>query len=237
MKLSIVIPVYNEGAILQENLSLLIDNFPDTEIILIDDGSSDNTEQLAKKFLKNIRYLKSSKNTGKGYAIKRGMLEAKGDYIVFTDADLPFGVEGIKKIIDELISKKRQIVIAEKLNYEKVFVYLLVRKIVGNLVALMFGFTLDDTQAGLKGFSAESREKIFPNTFINRFACDIEMLCLAKKQGFDVVSVPVEVVPDPKRLSHFKFTQGIIFMVDVFRIRFHRYKNDNMPLCKNSEEV
>jgi len=237
IKLSIVIPAYNEGYILQKNLSLVIKSFPEAEIILSDDGSNDNTEEIARKFSKNIRYLKSAENKGKGHTIKKGMLEANGDYTIFSDADLPFGIEGIKKVADELISKKRQIVIAEKINYKKGFFYLFVRKIAGKIVSLIFAFSFGDTQAGLKGFSAETKERIFQNTFINRFACDVEMLFLAKKDGLEVITVPLEIRSGSKRLSHFKFKEGLFFMFDVFKIRFHRYKDANIPLCKDSEAI
>lgn len=237
-KISIIIPAYNEVKVLRKNLEIILQNFPDAEVILVDDGSRDKTADIFQKKFPHIKYIRLSKNKGKGFAIRKGMLEANGDYLIFSDADLPFGVDGVREIVKSLILQDNQVVIAEKTNYKKGFLYLLVRKCVRKISSIMFRLSFNDTQAGLKGFTREAGEYIFQNTFINRFACDVEMLFLAQRGGLKVKSIPLSVQTDPKRLSHFKFKEGLIFVYDIFKIRIHKYGCGKILLCeKESEKI
>ncbi len=238
MKISIIIPAYNEEGSIEKNLKSVMENFPDAEVILVDDASTDGTKSAGRKF-KQAKYIRNTVNRGKGYSIKRGVLAAKGDIVIFTDADLPFGTSGIKDII--LAFEKDptlDVVIAEKHAYSRSLAYKFARKIVHIFIRVVFLLPFHDTQAGLKGFSRVAAGKIFPKTFVSGFASDVEMLFLAKQAQSKIQTVTLDVSHYPKRLSHFNFREGIFFVRDLIRIRFHSYKDAKISLCEqNSEEV
>lgn len=101
MKISLIIPAYNEEKRIKKTLDSIIsymtDKFPDFEIIVVDDGSSDGTQNVVSKY-ENVTFLKQVKNIGKGAAVRRGMLEARGDILVFSDADLSTPIHELEKV-------------------------------------------------------------------------------------------------------------------------------------------
>ena len=96
-KLSVIVPAYNEGNRLEEASIEILQSFPHVELIICNDGSSDNTSNINLKLGSKIKYIENGINKGKGFSVRKGMLAATGDYLIFTDADLPFGVEGFRK--------------------------------------------------------------------------------------------------------------------------------------------
>jgi dolichyl-phosphate beta-glucosyltransferase len=223
-RVSIIVPAYNEAPILEKTLCRLVAAFPDEEVILVGDGSSDATEEVAARHAPAVTFLTYQPNRGKGYAIRTGMLAATGDLLVFTDADLPFGVEGVQRILAELrASDGCDIAIAEKIRLHRGRAYRAARWGVRLIIRALNGLSLPDTQAGLKGFTRSAARRIFPLTRIDRFAADIEMLYLAQREGLRITSVPMEVRKDP-RPSTFNAKQGFYLIMDIWRIRFHAYR-------------
>ena len=223
-RVSIIVPAYNEAPILEKTLSQLVEAFPGEEVILVNDGSSDATEDVAARLAPAVTYLTYQPNHGKGYAIRTGMLAASGDLLVFTDADLPFGVKGVERVLAELRAPEGcDIAIAEKIRLRRGRAYRAARWGVRLIIRAFNGLRMPDTQAGLKAFTQAAARRIFTRTRIDRFAADIEMLYLAQREGLRITSVPMEVRKDP-RPSTFNAKQGFYLMLDIWRIRFHAYR-------------
>lgn len=211
MELSIILPAYNQGNILKESIGEIIENFGHIcELIIVDDGSTDNTHKALMDF-QNLKLIRNSSNMGKGYSVRRGMLCARGKYRIFTDADLPYGVEGIKKLFEKLKSGC-DIVTGQRLNpYPQNFLRLAGHRIFNFLIRSYLKIPFKDTQCGLKGFKGEVAEEIFKNLTINGFAFDLEIFCFALKRGYRICTL------DVKQLSHGLST---ITLKDLFKILY-----------------
>ncbi len=225
MKLSIIIPAYNEEISLEKSIPLILKAFPRAELIVVNDGSFDRTKDILSQF--NIKIINNEKNLGKGLSLKRGILAAEGELVIFTDADLPFRIEGIKKVAEALEETGANIAIAEKLEYRKNASYLLARAIVKFFIRVFLSIHFKDTQAGLKGFTKNTAKEIFQITKINRFASDIEILFLAKQKNFKVISLPLQVASDNLRPSSFNLKEGFLFLLDIIRIKIAKYDEKN----------
>jgi len=134
MDFSLILPIYNEEKNIDSVVSLLLQNFPETEIILVNDGSRDKTESIIKKYADKVKIISYSKNMGKGYAIRQGVQAATKNWIVFCDADIPFGIDGIKQLVKKLEnSPGLDLVITEKVKPQEGLLYHLAKKIVKNI--------------------------------------------------------------------------------------------------------
>lgn len=171
--LSLVIPAYNEAAGLEKTLVIVSDylskNFADFEIIVVDDGSSDDTFSLASKVsetMANLKVLKNSARCGKGCSVRRGVLSAGFDYVLFSDADLSASLDQLDTFIEEL-DKGADIVIGSRAlaqsNIVKAQGFL--RRNMGkafNLCVQLFLFRgIKDTQCGFKAFKRSAAEELF----------------------------------------------------------------------------
>ena len=222
--LSIIVPAYNEAATLEQTLPRLHERFPDAELIVVGDGCGDETGARACGLGFPVTFIEYHPNRGKGYAIRQGMLAARGDLAVFTDADLPFGADGVQRVVDLLRDESLgyDVVIASKLQQQRDLTYRVARWGVRRLVVLLTDLRYPDTQAGLKGFRTEARRAIFGRAVIDRFATDIEMLYLAQEAGMRIGVAPLAVAGE-LRPSTFNFRQGLLLLTDLWRIRRHRY--------------
>jgi dolichyl-phosphate beta-glucosyltransferase len=223
--LSIVIPAYNEAGILEQILSELHARFPAAELVLVNDGGRDNTRGVIESLDFTVTYLEHQPNRGKGFSIKRGVLEARGALIVFTDADLPFGTEGVGAIVESL-SEGVDVAIAEKRGENKRLGYRAARAAIRPLVRLLTGVTFADTQAGLKGFKRGAAHAIFGRTVVEGFATDIEMLYLALRNNLEVKSVPLPLTDVYVRPSTFTVRKALRLLFDIGRIRFTPYETE-----------
>lgn len=198
MKLSVVIPAYNEAKVIEQTIShikkYLQENFQDYEIIVVDDKSTDKTLEILNG-LESIKILSNQKNHGKGYTVRKGVLKAEGDWILFMDADNSTTIEHLdefKKYIDshDLIIGSRAIKGANIKVRQSIVKVIFGR--LGNLfIRLLATPGIRDTQCGFKLFS----RKLLPLwqiMTIERFAFDVELIYLAKKRGFQIVELPVE---------------------------------------------
>jgi dolichyl-phosphate beta-glucosyltransferase len=203
--LSIVIPAYNEASRLPGTLRKVEDflnagawNFH--EILVVDDGSTDETAQLADQFAAanpNIRVLRNPGNRGKGYSVRHGMLEAKGDWCLFSDADLSAPIEELDKLWNAVARNTVEIAIGSRAvdrsligihqpglreNAGKFFNWVMRRTI---------GLDISDTQCGFKLFRADAARKIFSRQLLERFGFDVEVLYIGHKLGCRIAEVPV----------------------------------------------
>lgn len=227
MKVSLVIPAYNEGKIISDTLhtacAKLAELAEDYEVILVDDGSTDNTTGLALDCRDpHVRLESYSPNRGKGRAVRTGMLAARGDVILCTDADLAYGVDVFGVILDRFASSEAGLVIgSRRLNDEGYQNYpplrILMSKCFGLLSRTISGLTYD-TQCGIKGYRREAARQIFSKCIIDGFSFDFEVLMRADRLGLKVEEIPVSVVNF--RESKVNVVRDSLRMFrDVFRIR------------------
>jgi dolichyl-phosphate beta-glucosyltransferase len=201
---SIVIPAYNEGARLGATLGIVLAHVDergwDAEVIAVDDGSRDNTAEIIRGYSKThprLQLLQNPGNRGKGYSIRNGMLHARGEILLFSDADLSSPIEEADKLF-AAIAGGADIAIGSRwlssdLQTQRQPLH---RQILGRIFNLMsrltLGLTFKDTQCGFKAFTRGATIAIFPLQEIERWGFDPELLYLARRQGFKVVEVPVK---------------------------------------------
>lgn len=227
--LSVIIPLYNE----QNRLNKLIKvyNFLkqqrfNYEVILINDGSHDKTLKRLGKLSEKFKFqlISYAKNRGKGFAIKTGMLAAKGKYLLFTDIDLSTPIEEFNKFYPFL--KIEHVIIGSRKtkgsNLEKRQGVL--REGLGKGFTILSQITLDlqlsDFTCGFKCFSRKAARKIFSKQNIEGWGFDSEILFLAKKFGFKIKEIPVKWSNDPR--TKVKFPQDIIrSLLDLYKIKYN----------------
>ena len=235
MKLSVIIPAYNESERIIPTLDSLNNYLSkqvyEWEVLVVNDGSKDNTVEVVKSFMFHVPHFKlldNKKNYGKGWVVKQGMSEAKGDYRLFMDADNATKIETVEKFWSffnqdyDVIIASIGIKGADVAGTEKFY-----RRIFGKLGNLWIQFWVTpgilDTQRGFKMFTAKAAETIFPKLKIIRWGFDIEVLALARKFGFKIKEVPIKWVNDPK--SHVKLGAYIQVLLEVLKIRWNLWTN------------
>lgn len=232
MELSVVIPAYNEarriGPTLDRIRSYLQEDLPDHEIILVDDGSMDDTVSVAQNAGgSSLRVLRNEKNLGKGAAVKKGMLEAQGDYILFTDSDLSTPIEELRAFMEkaregwDVVIASRNAKGANKEVKQPFF-----RQLLGRgfpfLVRMLGLGAFSDTQCGFKLFRNEVAYKILPLQRREGFAFDVELLYLVRLKGFSLAELPV-VWLDKEESKVFLLRDGWKMVGDLLRIRFDQW--------------
>lgn len=209
MKISLIIPMYNEKSIVDDALdtfgSYMKERFADWELIFVDDGSADGCGEAVKKANaadERIKLISYQPNRGKGYAVRQGMLAATGDIAVFTDCDNAYGTDVIGKIYDMFEKSEADVIVGsrnmDKTGYDG---YTLIRKVASktyikviNLIAGFGKYGLTDSQCGFKGFRNNAAKKIFSKCEVDRFAFDLEAIMIAGKFGFKFDQMPVKVI-------------------------------------------
>ena len=202
--ISIIIPAYNEGARIGATLDKILAylkqrGWGDAEIIVVNDGSYDNTVEIVRECAaKNpgVRLLENPGNRGKGYSVRSGMLHAEGETLLFSDADLSSPIEEASKLF-AAIAAGSDIAIGSRwlqseLQTQKQPLYRqLLGRVFNLLLRIILGLKFKDTQCGFKAFTRRSAQVIFPRQQIERWGFDPELLFLARKFGFRVTEVPV----------------------------------------------
>jgi len=210
MKLSIVIPMYNESKIVENSIMTVHEYMEKTfgagnyEVLYVNDGSTDNCFEIAKNYvekngIKGIKITGYEKNQGKGAAVRYGFMQAEGDYIFFTDCDLAYGMELFKPAIERFEESGADILIGSrkigKNGYEG---YTFLRKLMSKTYLIVLntvtGFRHSDSQCGFKGFKHNAAKDIFSECEINGFAFDLEALIIGESKGYKVVEFPVRIV-------------------------------------------
>jgi glycosyltransferase involved in cell wall biosynthesis len=203
--LSIIVPAYNESARLPETLRRIEAYFTRSEwdfheILVVDDGSRDGTLAAAHAFAAenpNIRVLANPGNKGKGYSVRHGMLEAKGRWRLFSDADLSTPIDELDKLWCSLEKAGAQIAIGSRaLDRSLIGVHQpgfreSAGKVFNAIMRTVTGLPFADTQCGFKIFREDAAREIFSRQTLERFGFDVEVLFIARKLGFKAVEVPV----------------------------------------------
>jgi dolichyl-phosphate beta-glucosyltransferase len=238
---SIVVPVLNGEKFLAASLHALVDFLRryrlHGELVVVDDGSSDGTfdviETVQRELAPDVTLLalRNEKNRGKGQAVRRGLREARGDYRLFTDADLTYPPENIKSVLDALRAGA-ELAIASRVHSESLYLTKpeLFRKIYARhrlgrlfnaLTRMLVLDDLGDTQAGLKGLTRRAVEMIIPQLTLDGFAFDVELLYLAQRARLGVVEVPVTFVYCRQPSTIALARDGARMLTDLAKIRWN----------------
>jgi dolichyl-phosphate beta-glucosyltransferase len=208
--ISIVIPAYNEEGRILPTLRMIDDYLRNKdrtyEIIVVDDASSDKTSEIVSAVAAekgSIRLLLGSANRGKGFSVRRGILEASGDLILMSDADLSTPIEEVEKFFP-WIERGYDVVIGSRALKESDIIQKqpwyrqLMGKVFNLLVRTIVRGGLHDTQCGFKMFRSRPAKKIFASLKTEGFAFDVEALLRAKKIGCRIKEVPVKWINSPQ---------------------------------------
>lgn len=206
MKVSLVIPMYNESSIVNDALktysTYMEKTFEDWELIFVDDGSKDGCGDVIKEASEKderIRLEGYEVNRGKGYAVKTGVLASKGDLVIFTDCDNAYGEETIGRAVEQMTSTGTDMLIGSRnLTNDGYKEYTFIRRLASKayikIICIFAGFKLSDSQCGFKGFKGEVGRKLFKYSEVERFAFDLEIILLAQKAGYSISEMPVKVI-------------------------------------------
>jgi dolichyl-phosphate beta-glucosyltransferase len=231
-KYSIIIPAYNEGmrvgSTLEKVLAHIADQGWDAEIIVVDDGSSDDTPEIIRRYAATnprLRILENPDNRGKGYSVRNGMLHAQGEILLFSDADLSSPIQEASKLfaaieggVDIAIGSRW---LRRDLQTQRQPVY---RQFLGRVfnvaLRITLGLNFKDTQCGFKAFTRRAASTIFPLQRIERWGFDPELLYLAGKFRLAVAEIPVAWAHrEGTRLNPIR--DGLKMFIDVLRIRWN----------------
>lgn len=204
--LSIIIPAYNEEKRLPSTLDRVLGylggkpQYANTEILVVDDGSKDGTANVVNRYRElspSIQLVSNPGNRGKGYAVRNGMLKAKGEWRLFTDSDLSSPIEELEKLLEAAERENAKVAFGSRaLNRSLISVRQpFVREFSGrffNLIMRLFtGLPFQDTQCGFKLYHSTAAQAVFSRQLLDGFGFDVEDLFLARKLGFKCVEVPV----------------------------------------------
>ena len=229
IEISVIIPAYNEEKRVSKTLhaikAYLEDKFS-YEIIVVDDGSTDGTVEVCQKFFHINgcgKVLKNDHNCGKGYSVRRGMLEAKGKLMLFSDADMSTPIGEIEKLMCE-IDKGYDIAIGSRsisgsdIKLHQPFYRESMGKVFNFFVQMIAVKGIIDTQCGFKLFTDKAVRDIFPGQYNDGFSFDVEVLFIARKLGYSIKEVPITWINSPASRVH-PVVDSIRMLLDLFCIR------------------
>jgi glycosyltransferase involved in cell wall biosynthesis len=238
VELSIVIPSYNEEkrlpATLERIAKYIKTSGRTTEVVVVDDGSSDRTAEVARSYsgeIENLRVVANGRNRGKGYSVKHGSMEAQGEIVLFTDADLSAPIEEADKLLEKMNdydvaigsrAVNRALIEVHESRFRE-FAGIVFNRIVRILLRLPFV----DTQCGFKAFRREKCKILFEQQTIERFGFDPELLYLARHHGLKTIEVAVRWAHSPATKINM-WRDSLQMFLDVVVIRWNavrgRYK-------------
>jgi dolichyl-phosphate beta-glucosyltransferase len=237
---SIILPAYNESARIAATLDKILAHATERgwnlEVIVVDDGSNDGTADIVREYARKhtvMRLLENPGNRGKGYSVRNGMLHAKGEILLFSDADLSSPIKeadplfaAIGEGADIAIGSRwvnRRLQIRRQPLYRRLF-----GRIFNLALRIILGLQFKDTQCGFKAFTRQSAQTIFPLQKIERWGFDPELLYLATKFGFVVREVPVAWSHREGTRIH-PLRDGIRMFGELLRIRWYALKGNYTP--------
>ena len=231
-EISIVIPAYNEEkrlpSTLEKCFGFLLANRYSFEVIVVDDGSQDNTSPLVKKYQcrwPNLYLMHNDIKRGKGFSVRRGMLHANGKYIYFSDADLSTPIEELEKSIAYLRNgydvvfgsramSASQVIVREAWYRDRM------GKIFGFIVRNLALPGIRDSQCGFKGFQRNAAINIFRRQTVEGFAFDVEVLFIGRRLGLRMAEVPVSWKDSPQSKVNPIF-DSFNMLIELIRIRMN----------------
>ena len=199
LKLSIIVPVFNEARTVEKVLEQLLSLSLDKEIIVVDDASDDGTSERIKNFVPAIRVLRHKSNQGKGAALRTGLAVASGDHICFCDADLEYDIGQIKTLFERISRGDAAIVYGSRfIDYQprKNPVHYWGNRFLTWLTNFLYGAKLTDMETGYKIFRADIVKNL--NLTGRRFEIEPEITAKILKQGIRIVEIPITYDPRTK---------------------------------------
>jgi dolichyl-phosphate beta-glucosyltransferase len=233
--LTVVIAAYNEEKVIGDTVRRVgtyLEALPDPELIIVDDGSRDRTCEIVNGLTDRfpfLRLVKNDRNRGKGYSIKHGIMESRGEYVLFTDADLVFPIEGVEPFVKAL-EQGADVAIASRSHpgtlfalHPRHFSYIYQRYLVGrtyiNVVNRILKIGVTDTQAGFKCMRGEAARRIYARTTLYDFAFDVEALFIARQLQYRIVELPVYFLYLGEQSSVQLVKDSVRMLADLWMIR------------------
>ena len=229
-RLSIVIPAYNECMRIEGTLARVLECVDarhwDAEILVVDDGSSDETVAIVQRWMSHhprLHLVKNPGNRGKGYSVRNGLLQSAGDIVMFTDADLSAPIEEAERLFDAIDAGADVAIGSRWLDKQKQTVHQpIYRRFFGRcfnwVTRRVIGLPFKDTQCGFKAFRRDAAQTIFRLQTIERWGFDPEILFIARKLKYNIVEVPVTWGHDERsRISYLK--DGLKMLEEMAEIR------------------
>lgn len=246
-QLSVVVPIYNEAHSLNGNCEkiykYLKDNLKSFELILVNDGSKDNSAQLARDFSKKkseVVVISYVKNRGKGYAVKQGVMRSNKKNILFLDADLATPIDELAKLFPYL--KKNDVAIGSRaikgaaIEKKQKWYRILLGRLGNKLIQFILFKGIKDTQCGFKLFKADLAKKVFGLMTVDRWGFDFELLFLCNKLGAKICEVPVNWRDQAH--SKIRFSSYLLTLFELLRIKWNNlrgiYKKKNEDGDRNA---
>jgi glycosyltransferase involved in cell wall biosynthesis len=230
--LSIVIPAYNEGVRIEAALDRVMTFIKragwDVEILVVDDGSRDDTASIVERYIKicpQLRLLKNPGNRGKGFSVRSGLLQAVGEIVMFTDADLSAPMVEVEQLISALVNGSdvaigsrwldRRLQTIQQPFYRRFF-----GRCFNIFTRTVLGLPFTDTQCGFKAFRRETAQAVLRYQTIERWGFDPELLFIAQRFGYKIVEIPVTWGHDERsQISYLK--DGIKMLEEIMTIRYN----------------
>ena len=237
--LSVVFPCFDEAERLPGTLAAYLAHFPpdraEVELIVVDDGSTDGTTAIADQIAAadpRVRVVRTTRNHGKGYAVRTGVQAALGQVVAFTDADGSYGPEQLERVVAAL--DRAPVAIGARLGSHAGAgppLRRLASRVFNRVMRLLLGLPFSDTQCGLKGFRRGAAAATFRRARVDGFAFDAEALWIARRLGIEVVEVPVRA--EERQGSKVRLGGDALRMVaDVWKVRRAAARGvyDEMPV-------
>jgi dolichyl-phosphate beta-glucosyltransferase len=245
---SVILPAYNESTRIAGTLERILAHATqcgwNVEVIVVNDGSSDDTDEIVRQCAAEhpvVRLIDNPGNRGKGYSVRNGMLRARGDILLFSDADLSSPIEEADKLFSA-IGKGADIAIGSRWLDRRLQIRRqpLHRRLFGRIfnlaLRIILGLQFKDTQCGFKAFTRRSAQSIFSLQKIERWGFDPELLYLAKKLGFTVKELPVAWSHREGTRIH-PLRDGIRMFGELLRVRWYALKGNYVPSTVVSEPL
>ncbi len=251
-QLSIVIPAYNESARIGQTLERVMACVErqgwDAEVLVVDDGSADRTVEIVRRWMERfprLHLIQNEGNRGKGYSVRNGLLQASGEVVMFTDADLSAPMEEVERLL-AAIAQGADVAIGSRWmdRARQTLHQPLYRRFFGRcfnwVTRTVMGLPFKDTQCGFKAFKRKAAQVIFRLQRIERWGFDPEILFIARKLGYTIREVPVTWGHDERsRMSYLR--DGMKMLEEMAAIRGNsiagRYDRDIAALKDTSTMV
>lgn len=233
---SIILPAFNESARigpgLENALAFVRQQEWNVEIIVVNDGSRDDTAEIVKRYMLHapeLRLLENPGNRGKGYSVRNGMLNARGDIMLFSDADFSSPIHESLKLIAAIqqgadVAFGSRWLLAETQTRRQSLLRQFVGRAYNMLLRMVLGLPYKDTQCGFKAFTRHAAEIIFTRQQIERWGFDPEILFIARKFGLKMTEVAVEWANDDRSKIN-PIVDGVKMFYELLTIRFNSFTN------------